>query len=72
MLGLESTSSRMTRNGKNELLLQEHKTLDELIADINAVSLEMVNDLASQLLRDTPAVSLVASSETMPSTIFSN
>lgn len=72
MLGLESTSSRMTRNGKNELLLQEHKTLDELIADINAVSLEMVNDLACQLLGATPAVSLVASSETMPPTIFSN
>ncbi|MBD5071962.1 insulinase family protein, partial [Xanthomonas citri pv. citri] len=30
MLSLESTNSKMSRNGKNELLLGKHKTLDEI------------------------------------------
>ncbi|WP_337020609.1 M16 family metallopeptidase, partial [Oceanobacillus massiliensis] len=38
MLSLESTNSRMSRNGRNELLLQRHRTLDETIRDIDAVS----------------------------------
>ncbi|MBB6452873.1 putative Zn-dependent peptidase [Salirhabdus euzebyi] len=38
MLGLESTNSRMSRNGKNELLLKRHRTLDEIVEQIDAVN----------------------------------
>ncbi|GAF24564.1 LOW QUALITY PROTEIN: peptidase [Bacillus sp. JCM 19047] len=70
MLGLESTSSRMSRNGKNELLLKKHQSLDELLNRINDISLEDVNELAHILFKDAPALSIVSPSETMPDTIF--
>jgi predicted Zn-dependent peptidase len=40
ILSLESTSSRMNRLGKNELMLGKHSTLDEIISRIEAVSFE--------------------------------
>src|SRR5699024_8287883 len=40
MLSLESTNSRMSRNGRNELLLGRHRSLDELISDIDLVNEE--------------------------------
>ena len=49
MLSLESTNSKMSRNGKNELLLGKHKTMDEIITELNAVSLESVNSAAAYL-----------------------
>lgn len=45
MLSLESTSSRMSRNAKNELLLQRHRTIDEVIQEI-----EMVDQLSVQMI----------------------
>lgn len=72
MLGLESTNSRMSRNGKNEMLLEKHKSLDELLDDINSVSLEKVNELARSLFETSPALSIVSSSETMPQTVYSS
>lgn len=50
MLSLESTSSRMSRLGKNELLLGREVTLDETLRSINAVSLEDVRSVAKSLL----------------------
>jgi predicted Zn-dependent peptidase len=50
MLGLESTSSRMTRLGKNELLLGREVTLDETIAGINAVTQDDIRSVARTLL----------------------
>ncbi|MBX6394302.1 MAG: insulinase family protein [Alicyclobacillaceae bacterium] len=49
MLSLESTTSRMTRLGKNELLLGRHYTLDETIERIDAVTTEDVKRVASRL-----------------------
>ncbi|MGR5963094.1 hypothetical protein ACT7DN_29990 [Bacillus paranthracis] len=40
MLSLESTNSRMSRNGKNELLLRKHRSLDEIIESVNTVTKE--------------------------------
>ncbi len=40
MLSLESTSSRMSRNGRNELLLNRHRSMDEMIEEIDAVNHE--------------------------------
>src|SRR5699024_6630985 len=35
MLGLESTNARMSRNARNELLLKEHKPMDEIIHELD-------------------------------------
>lgn len=51
MLSLESTSSRMSRNGKNELLLGEHPTLDQMVESYHAVTVESVRQVAEQVLR---------------------
>jgi len=49
MLSLESTSSRMSRLGKNELLLRRQVDMDETIAEIDAVSLSQIDDLTKEL-----------------------
>ena len=46
MLSLESTNSRMSRNGKNELLLKRHRSLDEIIEQIDQVTKNSVDDMA--------------------------
>jgi predicted Zn-dependent peptidase len=45
MLGLESTNSRMSRNGKNELLLKKHRSLDKIIEEIDAVNHNSVENV---------------------------
>jgi len=45
MLGLESTNSRMSRNGRNELLLGTHRSLDEIVKEIDAVNIERTNHM---------------------------
>lgn len=37
LLSLENTSSRMSRNGRNELLLNRHRTLDQITEEIDAI-----------------------------------
>ncbi|MCK1992430.1 M16 family metallopeptidase [Peribacillus muralis] len=49
MLSLESTNSRMSRNGKNELMLGEHRSLDDIIIKIDEVTEGTVNELANQI-----------------------
>ncbi|MFE5428094.1 MULTISPECIES: pitrilysin family protein [Bacillaceae] len=49
MLSLESTNSRMSRNGKNELMLGEHRSLDDIIIKIDEVTEDTVNELANQI-----------------------
>ncbi len=63
MLGLESTNSRMSRNGKNELLLKRHKTLDEIIDEIDGVSIQNVNDLANRIFTDQYTLALISPEE---------
>lgn len=65
ILSLESTNSRMNRNGKNELLLQKQKSLNEVLDCIELVSLERVNQLAAELLSDDFSLSMISPSETM-------
>ncbi len=66
MLSLESTNSRMSRNGKNELLLRKHRTLDEILEEINRVSLDQVNQLAASILKEKPAISLINTTGELP------
>ncbi|NEU29324.1 insulinase family protein [bacterium LRH843] len=69
MLSLESTNSRMSRNGKNELLLKKHRTLDEIIDEINEVSLSQVNQLAGRILNVEPSISLINKTGVLPNAL---
>lgn len=60
MLSLESTNSRMSRNGKNELLLETHRSLDRIVELIDEVTEEHVNKMAQQIFTDSYASSLVS------------
>jgi predicted Zn-dependent peptidase len=50
VLGLEDSGSRMHRIGRSELNFAEHRTIDQTLALIDAVTLEEVNTVAKQLL----------------------
>jgi predicted Zn-dependent peptidase len=50
VLGLEDSSSRMSRIGKAELSFGSILGLDDLLAGVEAVTLEQVNELARDLL----------------------
>jgi predicted Zn-dependent peptidase len=50
VLGLEDTGSRMTRLGKGELLYDQLLGVDELIAQVDAVTPEQVRALAGEIL----------------------
>lgn len=61
MLSLESTNSRMSRNGKNELLLKRHRTLDEMIQEIDAVSHESIKQVIELIFGSkAPSTALIA------------
>lgn len=60
MLSLENTSSRMVRNGRNELLLGKHRSLDDIILDINSVDHTSIKDVSDQLFSKRPAIALIA------------
>ncbi|WP_240644320.1 M16 family metallopeptidase [Paenibacillus paeoniae] len=63
ILSLESTSSRMNRIGKNELMLGQHYTLDELLKRIDHVTMEDIQDVTRKLLAVPFAVAMVGSSD---------
>lgn len=63
MLGLESSNSRMSRNGKNELVLGKHPTLDEIIEKIDAVNEDTVQELINQIFQQKYAFSMVSPNE---------
>lgn len=50
VLGLEDSGSRMNRLGRNELNYGEHRSIDETLALIDAVTLEDVNAVARRML----------------------
>ncbi|NHM29844.1 M16 family metallopeptidase [Neobacillus terrae] len=66
MLSLESTNSRMSRNGKNELLLKRHRSLDEITEQIDEVTEISVNDLANTIFTDHYSVSVIGPEGEMP------
>jgi predicted Zn-dependent peptidase len=71
MLSLESTNSRMSRNGKNELLLGRHRSLDEIIEEINQVSADDVNEMAQKIFSEDYAVALISPSGQLPAALQS-
>ncbi|RKP55508.1 insulinase family protein [Cohnella endophytica] len=63
ILSLESTSSRMNRLGKNELMLGRHYTLDEMLERIDRVQLEDLNEIMTAMMAEPCAVALVGANE---------
>ncbi|MEX2462274.1 MAG: pitrilysin family protein [Paenibacillaceae bacterium] len=63
ILSLESTSSRMNRMGKNELMLGKHYTLDETLARIEAVDMKQIDSLIKQLFANPFALAMVGQSD---------
>ncbi|MHB1613937.1 MAG: M16 family metallopeptidase [Actinomycetes bacterium] len=59
VLGLEDTGSRMSRLGKAELVHGELLGVDELLARIDAVSLDDVRTVAAELLAATPSLAVI-------------
>ena len=66
MLSLESTNSRMSRNGKNELLLGKHRSLDDIIELIDSVTKQNVDEMANQVFNNKFSVSLVSPDGELP------
>lgn len=63
ILGLESTGSRMSRNGRNELLHGRQIPIDEMIEKIEAVTLEDIRTVASRMFSGPYATAMVGSSD---------
>ena len=59
VLGLEDTGSRMSRLAKSELLYGDLMSVDELLARVDAVSLDEVNALAVDLLTQPMSLAVV-------------
>ncbi|MFB9362488.1 M16 family metallopeptidase [Actinoplanes nipponensis] len=59
VLGLEDTSSRMSRLAKSELLHGDLMAVDELLAQVDAVTLDEVNALAAELLSQPMSLAVV-------------
>jgi predicted Zn-dependent peptidase len=59
VLGLEDTGSRMTRLGKSELVYGELMTVEEILAGIDAVTLDDTQELASELLTSPLSLAVV-------------
>ncbi|MCR8983634.1 insulinase family protein [Brevibacillus laterosporus] len=72
MLSLESTSSRMNRLGKNELLHGRHLTLDEIIAKVDRVSQKSVLAVAKELFHSKMAMAMVSPLEAFPENVDAN
>ncbi|QHS22298.1 insulinase family protein [Virgibacillus sp. MSP4-1] len=63
MLGLESTNSRMSRNGKNELLLKRHRSLDDIIQLIDRVDHHTVNNSIQQIFNQPYSSALISAKD---------
>jgi predicted Zn-dependent peptidase len=70
MLSLESTNSRMSRNGKNELLLGQHRTLDQIIEEIDLVSIESVHHLAVSIFQEPFSMSVISPEGKQPTGVL--
>jgi predicted Zn-dependent peptidase len=59
VLGLEGSEAHMTRNGVNELIHGEHKSVDDVLAHIDAITMDMINDLITDILLEEPAIAII-------------
>lgn len=72
MLGLESTNNRMSRLGRNELLLGRHLTLDEVIETVEKITLSDVNQLAKEIFSSPKSLALISPDGNVPKSFRRN
>lgn len=63
VLGLEGTEAHMNRNGTNELIHRRHRSVDEVLAKIEVISMEQVDELIELVLKSEPAIAIVGPKE---------
>ena len=63
VLGLEGTEAHMNRNGTNELIHRRHRSVDEVLANIEAISMEQVDELIELILKAEPAIAIIGPKE---------
>ncbi|SHF32430.1 Predicted Zn-dependent peptidase [Seinonella peptonophila] len=66
MMGLESTHNRMSRLGRNEILLNRHLELDEVVQMVEEISLEELNQLAKEVVTAPASLAIVSPSGKVP------
>lgn len=66
MLGLESTNNRMSRLGRDELLLNRHFTMDEIIGQVESITLNDVNRLAQKTFSSPMSLALISPDGKIP------
>ncbi len=59
VLGMEDTGSRMNRIGKSELVYGEMLSIDEVLSRIEAVTLDDVREVASDVLDVAPTLAVI-------------
>lgn len=67
MMSLESTNNRMSRLGKNELLLGKHRSLDEVVAAVEALTRQDLLETAQAIFSHPTALSVVSPDGAIPS-----
>ncbi|ATP39398.1 peptidase M16 [Solibacillus sp. R5-41] len=59
VLGLEGTEEHMNRNGVNELIHQQHRSVDEVLSKIDAISMDTIDALITKILLNEPAIAII-------------
>jgi len=72
MLGLESTNNRMSRLGRNELLLGRHWSLDEIIECVERITIDEVNELAREIFTQPMSLALISPDGKVPDSFGRN
>ena len=70
MLSLESTESRMSRNGRNEIVFGRHRSIDDVVSEIQSVKRENILQVAKDILGEKRAISIIAPKETIEGITF--
>lgn len=63
LLSLENTHARMSRNGRNELLLKRHRSLDDIIEEIDGVDLSMLRNTLDHIFTSEHAEAIIKSNQ---------
>lgn len=63
VLGLEGTEAHMNRNGSNELIHRRHRSVDEVLSNIEAISMEQVDELIELIFKSEPAIAIIGPKE---------
>lgn len=59
VLSLEGSEAHMSRNGMNELMHGNHHSVDEVLEKIDAITMDIVNDLISEIFLKEPAIAII-------------